>query len=135
MKKIVTNSKEETQEFAKDFAKKLEKGSVICLYGDLGAGKTTFVQGLAEGLGISDRIISPTFVFIRQHGYFYHIDLYRVSSEKEVKELGLSELFSQENIVVIEWAEKMKDLLPKKRIDIYIKQLEGDRREIQFSEV
>lgn len=137
-KKYITKGSLETEKLGEDFAKDLKPGSILCLYGDLGAGKTTFVKGFAKGLGISDRIISPTFPLIREHDLpdgkkFYHIDLYRIQNQNELKELGLKELFSDPNaIVVIEWAEKINDLLPQNRIQIMFKHATGsaDEREI-----
>ncbi|MDP2637751.1 MAG: tRNA (adenosine(37)-N6)-threonylcarbamoyltransferase complex ATPase subunit type 1 TsaE [Candidatus Levybacteria bacterium] len=130
-KVFITNSSNETKKIGRDFAKSLEAGDVVTLYGDLGSGKTTFAQGLAEGLGIKKRIVSPTFVIVRtyeiqnskfkslEQGMFYHIDLYRTESEKDIEGLGLEEILrDSENIVVIEWVEKMGKNLPKKRIDI-----------------
>src|SRR3989344_6734318 len=109
----ITNSEEETIKLAKDLAKNF-KGRIIALTGPLGAGKTTFVKGFAKGLGIKDNIISPTFVLIRQHRSFYHVDLYRVD---DFKDLGLEEILSNKNnIVLIEWAEKIKKILSKKKI-------------------
>ncbi len=136
MKKIKTTSAEETQQIAKDLAKDLSSG-VIALSGELGAGKTTFTQGFAEGLGIKDKIISPTFVLIRQHPIpntkqvLYHIDLYRLESEEEFKLLGLNEIVNNpDNIVLIEWAEKAKNLLPKNTIFIDFKTIDQNTREI-----
>jgi|SRR3989344_5733756 len=117
--KYISYSDIETKQIAENFAKN-RKSNIIALIGELGAGKTTFTQGFAKGLGIKDRIISPTFVLVRQHkipnskGIFYHIDLYRLENPKDLKELGITEFWSNpENIVLIEWAEKIKDLLPK----------------------
>ncbi|MBI2431158.1 MAG: tRNA (adenosine(37)-N6)-threonylcarbamoyltransferase complex ATPase subunit type 1 TsaE [Candidatus Levybacteria bacterium] len=136
-KKIfITQSANETQEIAKLFGKTF-KGSIIALYGDLGAGKTTFAQGLAKGLGIKKRIISPTFVIVRQYkaGFknFYHIDLYRIESQKDIEGLGIKEILKDpQNIIVIEWVEKIKDLLPKERIDIYFEYLDENKRKITY---
>lgn len=153
MRKLITNSFTETQQLGEDFAKQLRGGEVLCLYGDLGSGKTTFVQGLAKGLGVTGKIISPTFIIMRQYvipdliqnpeldarlhghdnGLFYHIDLYRIGSEREIEELGLLELLNDpETIVVIEWPEKMENLLPKKRIDIFFEYVKDDKREIKI---
>ncbi len=114
-------SENETRKIAKNIAQNL-KSNVIALTGELGAGKTTFTQGFARTLSIRDKIISPTFVLIRQHkipnskGIFYHVDLYRLENPKP-KELGLEDFWNDpDNIVLIEWAEKIKDLLPKKTI-------------------
>jgi len=134
-KTIITKSFSETQKLGREFAQELHGGEVVALHGDLGAGKTTFVQGLAEGLGIKQRIISPTFIIMRTYQVeaknFYHIDLYRIESERDVAGLGLLELMEDpQNIVVIEWPEKIENLLPEKRIDIYFTYFGDDRREI-----
>lgn len=137
-KTFITNNFEETQKLGKDFAKILEKGDVVALYGDLGSGKTTFVQGLAKGLGIKQRIISPTFVIVRSYKSevisFYHIDLYRAESERDIEGLGIEEIINNKNnIVVIEWAEKLRNYLPKKRIDINFSYKDENKRNINFS--
>lgn len=141
MKTFITHSNTETQKLAEKLAKWIRQAhhcNVVALSGDLGAGKTTFAQGFAKGLGIKDKIISPTFVLIRQHmnlpagrQVFYHVDLYRIES---FKELGLEELFSDKNnIVLIEWAEKIKNLIPKNAIWITFKMLSENKREITLS--
>ncbi len=114
MKKTITHSYLETEEFAQNFAKEVNPGDVIALYGELGSGKTTFTKGLAKGLGITDRVTSPTFVLMkdydlptRDNSKLHHLDLYRLSSSDEIKSLDINELVNQEtNIFVIEWAEK-----------------------------
>ena len=110
---------EQTKAIAKKLAKDFSSG-VIALTGDLGAGKTTFTQGFAEGLGIKDKIISPTFVLMRIHKIpksgriLYHIDLYRLEGKEQFLGLGLEEIIENpNNIILIEWAEKARDLLPK----------------------
>lgn len=132
---FVTNSAFETKKIAKNLVEKLKNGNILALYGDLGSGKTTFVQGLAKTLGIKKRIISPTFVIIRVYkiGFknFYHIDLYRIENEKDIRGLGIMEIINNsENIVVIEWAEKMKSLMPRNRIDINFEYLGENKRKI-----
>lgn len=141
-KVFITKTSKETQKLGYDFGKVLEKGDIVCLYGDLGSGKTTFVQGLAEGLGIKQRIISPTFIIVRNYKIknyesgimnFYHVDLYRIEREKELEGLGLGEVLNDNlNIVVIEWAERMLSLLPKKRIDIKFFYEKNNIRRITF---
>lgn len=114
------------------------KSGVIALEGELGAGKTTFVQGFAKGLGIKEKIISPTFVLIRQHKILpagrqvlYHIDLYRIEN---LNGLGLEEILKDpENIALIEWAEKIKDLLPKDTVKISFKISDVNIRKISIS--
>ncbi len=112
----------------------------MALSGNLGSGKTTFVQGLARGLGIKQRIISPTFILMRQYegvgghgGKFYHIDLYRLEDniEQELRNLGIEEILGKaENIVAIEWAEKVKEILPDNTIWISFENLGDERRKI-----
>ena len=131
----ITSSKEETQQLAEDLAQKLHGGDFLAFYGDLGSGKTTFIQGLAKGLGINKRIISPTFIIVRHYKInpqsFYHIDLYRTESESDLLGLGIDEIIKDKNnIVALEWAEKMGDMLPGKRVDIHCKYLEGNKRRI-----
>jgi len=143
---IITNSSEETQLFAEKLARNMNGGEVICFYGDLGYGKTTFIQGFARGLGLEGRIISPTFIIMRSYRAkskiqdsrfknFYHIDLYRINTPQEIIDLGLHELLNNsENIIAIEWPEKMGKLLPKNRIDIIFEYLEEDKRNIVIQE-
>lgn len=141
--KIITNSFEETQKFAEEFAKTLKGGEILCLYGDLGYGKTTFIQGLARGLGVSGRIISPTFIIMRTYRIknqelriknIFHIDLYRMNNEQEISDLGLFDILGNpENIVAIEWPEKMGGLLPMRRIDVRLEYVEDQRRNIKIS--
>ena len=134
---LVTKSAEETKNFGKEVASNLEGGEVFALSGELGSGKTTFVQGFAEGLGIKGRIISPTFILMRKYGAgdkdFYHIDLYRLEGnvENEVINLGLSDIWAKsENIVAIEWAEKIEKIIPKSAKWIKFENLGGEKRKI-----
>ena len=138
---VKTFSKFQTQKVAQKLAKNLKGGDVIALYGDLGAGKTVFAQGLAKGLGIKRRIISPTFVFMRSYPFsqnrkpltFYHIDLYRGEDINDFRALGLEEIFSWENIAVLEWADKIVGILPEKRIDVYIEITGQNSRKININ--
>ena len=139
MENYLTNSEQETKKLAKNLAKKMPSG-VVALSGELGAGKTTFVQGFAKGLGVTDKIISPTFVLIRQHKIpktkkiLYHIDLYRIEDTLNIDKLGIKELIDNPlNIVIIEWAEKIKSRLPKNTVKISFKIVGGDIRKITLS--
>jgi len=135
----ITGSFEETQALGENFAKKLKGGDFVAFYGDLGSGKTTFIQGLAKGLGIKRRIISPTFIIVRHYeisgGSFYHVDLYRTASKHDLLGVGLDQIMQDKNsIIALEWAEKMNDMLPAKRIDVHCEYLrENDRRKIIIS--
>jgi tRNA threonylcarbamoyladenosine biosynthesis protein TsaE len=115
---------------------------VLGLSGDLGSGKTTFVQGLAHALGIQNRIVSPTFILMRSYqiedGIFYHIDTYRLDQnpEKELNGLGFEEICeNSKNIVVVEWAEKVKSILPSDTIYISFEYLSDSERKIQYEEL
>lgn len=135
-----TASPADTQQLGHKLGQSLTGGEVIALFGDLGSGKTTFVQGLAKGLKIKKRILSPTFVFMRayqvllkgQNLTFYHIDLYRGESDRDFKNLGLDEIISGESIVALEWAEKVKKVLPKKRIEVYFTKINDKKRRIKI---
>mgnify|MGYP001563392426 CR=1 FL=1 len=152
-KKYTTASYKETQKLGKKLAKKilLQKqnkiATVLGLYGDLGGGKTTFLQGFAKGLKIKDKILSPTFVIFKKFqippivkstlprvfcdGYFYHIDCYRINKPEEILELGFKKIISDpKNIVAVEWPEKIKKYLPKNTIKIEFKFIDKNKREI-----
>jgi len=112
-----------------------KKAIVIGLEGDLGSGKTTFVQGIAKGLGIKGKITSPTFVIMRKYDFLYHIDCYRIKS-KDLLELDFKEIIKQSgNIVVIEWAERIKKVLPKDVIWMKFEYLDKDKRKIIYEEI
>ena len=112
---------------------------VIALTGDLGSGKTTFVQGFAKGLGIKEKVISPTFVLIRQHQIpntkkvLYHIDLYRLGAEEQIKHSGIEEILQDpENVILVEWAEKAQHFLPKNTIWVNFQALSQNQRRISL---
>lgn len=118
-------------QLAENLVKKLTSPICIALYGELGAGKTVFVKGLAKGLGIEDVIKSPTFVLMRSYSgrmKLHHIDLYRIKREEEFS--PFEEALMDEGITAIEWAERAEELLPEKRIDVKFKILHDSNREI-----
>jgi len=136
---IITKSPEETKKVGQRLASSLVGGEIICLSGDLGSGKTTFVQGLASALGLKSRLISPTFILVRkyqlQDRYLYHVDLYRLEDkvDKEVINLGIVDVWGQkENIVIIEWAEKIEEMIPKSAKWIFFTNLGEEERKISF---
>lgn len=126
---ILSRSSKETLAIGKKFGRALKGGEVVSLYGNLGSGKTTFTKGFAKGFGVKKNINSPTFVIFSNHkipgkknNFFYHFDLYRIKNNRELEELGFAEIVNDpKNIVVIEWAEKAKKILPKKTIKIKFK--------------
>ena len=119
-----TFSAEDTFKFGENIGSKAVPGQVITLTGDLGTGKTVFVQGLARGLGIDDYINSPTFTIVQIYESgrlpLYHFDVYRIEDESEMYETGLDDYMYGDGVCVIEWAEMISGLLPEKRTDILI---------------
>jgi tRNA threonylcarbamoyladenosine biosynthesis protein TsaE len=116
-----TFSPEETKEFGRALAGELKVGSVVALTGPLGSGKTVLIQGICSGLGVTEFVTSPSFVIINEYpGKFkvYHFDLYRLENVEEFIKLGYEEYFYGSGITLIEWAEKIKNFLPEKRIEI-----------------
>jgi len=139
MLEAISNSKEETQKIAFDLAKRLGGGEILCFFGNLGAGKTTFIQGLAKKLGVKQNVTSPTFVLMKKYktpkNNFYHLDCYRLSSPQEAIDLGIEEIWeNKNNIIAIEWADKITDILPKKHIDICLESLSENERKITIFE-
>jgi len=142
-------SPSQTKKIGENLAKKLLKTSrkralVISLEGDLGGGKTTFLQGFAKGLGIKKKILSPTFVIIKKlripgndkktisrFRYFYHIDCYRIKNPKEILALNFKRIISDpKNIIAIEWAERIKKILPKGKISMRFRFINKNSRKI-----
>ncbi len=122
---FTTEKPEETQTLGEKLGKTLKRGDVIALVGDLGTGKTCLTQGIARGVGIaSDEVVnSPSYILINEYSGeipIYHIDLYRLENSEEIAELGLSEYIEGDGICIIEWAERMSDLLPDTCIKIHI---------------
>ena len=133
---VITKNAKETFELGKSIGSSLKKGEVLAFTGGLGAGKTTFIQGLAEGLGIKNRIVSPTFILMRSYGNFYHLDLYRLENniEKEVENLGLFDIWKDnDNIVAIEWAEKLGSKWPENTKWIEFENVDENIRKITIS--
>ena len=119
-----SNSYEETQKFAEKFSKTLKAGDVLCMYGDLGVGKTVFTQGFAKGLGIEEPINSPTFTIVQEYHEgrlpLYHFDVYRIADVSEMDEIGYEEYFFSDGVCLIEWGTLIEELLPDSTITITI---------------
>ena len=123
MKKIITNGEEETIEIGAKIAAKLKIGDIICMKGDLGAGKTTLTKSIAKNLGIEDYVTSPTFTIINEYrGKYplYHFDVYRIENPEDMYELGYEEYFYGKGICIIEWANMIEELIPEESIWIEI---------------
>ena len=135
-KKFITNSDSETQQVGKTFSQKIDSGEVILLFGDLGAGKTTFVKGFLEGLNFNGDVSSPTFSLVNEYNAsinVIHIDCYREKNIKRWINIGFEDYFNEKNIVIIEWPEIIMDLIPKKIIKVNIKHINSTTREIIIS--
>lgn len=133
-------NQKETEKLAKILAKeivksksKIKKALIFGLVGELGAGKTTFIQSFARGLKIKGRLTSPTFVLMKRYKDFYHIDCYRINNSRDILDLDFKEIISNpQNIIMIEWAEKIKRILPKGTIWIKFKIISFTKREIKL---
>lgn len=138
----ISESSKDTNRLAERIAASVKPGQVIALKGDLGSGKTTFTKGVAKTLGIKQHITSPTFLIVKTYDVpqekikkLYHLDLYRLQSEKEIEEIGITEILRDPHgIVIIEWAERMGTLLPKDRIDIEFEYIDENKRKITINE-
>lgn len=131
--KYITNSAEETIEIGKSFAEKLNKGTVVLLSGEMGAGKTVFVKGMAQGLGIKSLITSPTYAYMNDYdGILYHYDCYRLTSGEDAESLGLTDYFYAGGICVVEWSENIADVIPSGAIRITIEKTGETQRSIEI---
>ena len=139
--RIESNSEKETFEIGVNIGKKAQAGEVYTLIGDLGVGKTVFTQGVAEGLGITEPVNSPTFTILQVYDEgrlpFYHFDVYRIGDESEMDEIGFEEYVYGDGVCFIEWADLIKGIIPKKHTRIEIKKdlSKGfDYRDIEITE-
>ena len=120
---LETKSPAETQALGERLGRALVAGDVVALTGDLGAGKTSFVQGLARGLGIRGRVASPSFTIVNEHEGrlpLFHVDFYRLESARELEHIGFEDYFARGGVVVVEWAERFWSALPAERLEIRI---------------
>jgi tRNA threonylcarbamoyladenosine biosynthesis protein TsaE len=137
IKTITTYSPEETIETASHIAKKLRQGDFIALVGELGTGKTMFVKGLARGLGVEDYLYvnSPSFVVLKEyHGKkdLYHFDVYRLDPASFCETLDYERYFYGDGVTVVEWADKIKDILPEDHLEIVIAHKGDTERQFEF---
>jgi tRNA threonylcarbamoyladenosine biosynthesis protein TsaE len=160
-KKYTTKTFKQTQKLGEKFARELKKdrppmsiqkgATVLCLHGNLGGGKTTFLQGFAKGLGVKEKVLSPTFIIMKKFPVpslraskasvaiqseftsFYHIDAYRINKPEEILELGWKEIISNpKNIVAVEWPEKIKKYIPKNSIKLNFEFISETERHIDI---
>ena len=131
--KIKIRSEQEMIELAQNIESDKFPNMVICLNGELGAGKTVFVKGVAKALGITDMITSPTYAYMNDYdGVLYHYDCYRLSSGEDAEALGLTDYFYAGGICIIEWSENIVDVLPKQCKNVVIQKIDENKRRIEF---
>ena len=129
--KFITSSEDETIELAQNFESEKFPNMVICLNGELGSGKTIFTKGFAHAMEITDTITSPTFTIIKEYEgdmSLYHMDVYRL--DEDSSDIGIEEYFDKGGVCIIEWADNIKHILPKNRLDIKIKVIDENKRSI-----
>jgi len=134
---IYSNSEFETEQAGADFAAKLPGGSVVAFYGDLGAGKTAFVRGMARGMGISARVNSPTFTIVNEYigeRELYHFDMYRLGSADELFDIGWEDYLSRGGVCAVEWSENVAEAFEGGEIVVKIEKLSDTARKISIGE-
>jgi len=133
--KLITRGEEETIQLGQELASELRPGSVVALYGELGAGKTCFIKGVCKGLGVQEEVTSPSFTLLNLYQGrlpVYHFDFFRLQTPEEAWDIGFGEFIYQDGVSLIEWAEKVKDILPEGRIDVFLKRINKNLREIEI---
>ena len=129
----LSNSPNETFAFAKEYAKSLRAGDVVLLDGEMGAGKTLFAKGVAQGLGIDEEVTSPTYAYMNDYdGRLFHYDCYRIESVEQAEALGLADYFDLGGICLIEWSQNIAPLLPRQVKRVCIRKVDDTRREISY---
>ena len=134
---VVSHGPAETQAAGERLAARLRPGAVVACIGELGAGKTCFIQGLARGLGVTSEVTSPTFVLVnlyRGRVPVYHLDAYRTASLTELVDIGVEEMFHGDGVTVVEWADKLRPLLPAGAITVTISGLGDEPRRIAIAD-
>ena len=129
----LSKSREDTEKFACEYAATLSAGDVVLLDGDMGAGKTVFSKGVAKGLGITEEVTSPTYAYMNDYdGRLFHYDCYRIESVAQAEQLGLADYFEMGGICLVEWAQNIAPLLPRKVKKVYIRKISETEREIEY---
>ena len=134
---IISNSEAETEAAGERFSRTLPNGAVVALYGDLGAGKTAFVRGMARGMGIDARVCSPTFTIVNEYlgnRELYHFDMYRLNSSEELFDIGWEDYLSRGGVCAVEWSENVSDAFEGDEITVRIEKTGEERRKITIGE-
>ena len=132
---IYTENELETTAAGESFSKKLKPGDVIAMYGDLGAGKTAFIRGIARGLGLSSRVSSPTFTIVNEYlgeTPLFHFDMYRLSSSDELFEIGWEDYISRGGVCAVEWSENVEDAFGPETVTVSIEKTGENSRKIEI---
>ena len=132
---VTTHCEEETEALGERLAKCLRAGAVVALYGDLGAGKTAFVRGMARGLGIRESVTSPTFTIVNEYPgdpALFHFDMYRLKSAEELYGIGWEDYLDRNGICVTEWSERIEEALPENAVRVTIQRLSDTERSIRI---
>lgn len=140
MREFRTDSEEETIALGERLARELPRPATVLLIGNLGTGKTTLAKGIVKGLGVAppEEVSSPTFTLVHEYGApprVYHVDLYRLDTEREVATLGLDDIFDKHGVVLIEWGERFPALMPAARIEVRLEHAGEDARRIRVTEI
>lgn len=130
---FLSDSAEQTLQFGREYAKTLRPGDIVLLNGEMGAGKTVFCKGVAQGLGIKEEILSPTYAYMNDYsGKLYHYDCYRIGSGEKAEALGLCDYFYMDGVCLIEWAENISSVLPENCKTVAIEKIDGNKRRIIY---
>ena len=138
MKEFISNSEEQTEQFAAELAAKLSPGAVVALHGNLGCGKTVFARGFARALGVTDYVTSPTFTIVQEYPIteskrLYHLDLYRIGNEDDAIAFGIDEyLLDPEAFCLLEWPARIQELWPDDIVEVFFEHIDEERRSIKI---
>lgn len=135
LKTFIAENLQETEKLGRRLGALLSAGDMVCMNGDLGAGKTSFVKAIARGIGVTEDVTSPTYTIINEYGGpvpVYHFDVYRIMELEEMVDIGYEEYFFGEGICLLEWAENVRELLPEKHLWIEITRVDEERRSFAF---
>lgn len=133
---ITTHSERDTLKFGSELSRLLEKGDVLCIQGEMGAGKTHLIKGIAEGMGVDQtKVNSPTFTLVNEYDgttKLFHFDLFRIKNDRELLDIGIEEYLYGDGICLIEWPEKMETFKPESAVQITITKLNNNSRKLEI---
>ena len=133
--RVVTHTESETERFGEKFGRTLEPGDVAAITGELGSGKTCLIRGICRGLGVKERVSSPTFILVHEYRGrvpVYHTDMYRIRKIEDLKELGISDITSGDGVVLIEWADRVPGIVPENAVSIHMSIIDENTRKLEF---